>query len=555
MAHDPLPLLLSSYERYGPIFSLRLFYARIVFMLGPEANHYVTVSHPENFHWREGSFGDLIPLLGDGLLTIDGDYHDRARRIMMPAFHREQIEAAVEAMARRGRGRARRRCGRARSSTSTTGCATWRCGSRCGRCSASTPTTAGTARRPPSTSSARSRFYGTDYHLRLRRGRGSPWRRMMTLARGARRDRLRRDRPAPRAARPRAPRHPQPPARAPGRGRLAALRRGGPRPGDDPDVRRPRHLDLDPLVPALRARPQPARARARCRTSRTRCWAASRRRRSSSSASCPTSRWSLDEMLRLYPPAWIGPRRAVRDFEFAGCDGPGRRLRQLLLLGQPPPARGLPRARGVHPRALRARAQGGAARAAPTSRSAAARGSASASASARPRSSWWRRCCSSGCGSSCCPGRTMTIRQMPTLSPEGGLAMRVRERELPEPLGVAGESAIGTRTPRRRRGVGALPGRVGEAVRIPNFAFGGLRGRRSAGFGCVYAPNLATVGRVGRDANAGGRPPPSRASARTRPPTQPTRLCAPPSLRVRREIHATAPCYRYLPILELSTQQ
>jgi hypothetical protein len=29
----------------------------------------------------------------------------------------------------------------------------------------------------------------------------------------------------------------------------------------------------------------------------------------------------------------------------------------------------------------------------------------------------------------------MTIRQMPTLSPEGGLEMRVRERELPEPLG------------------------------------------------------------------------------------------------------------------------
>ena len=68
-------------------------------MLGPEANHYVTVSHPQNFLWREGSFGDLIPLLGDGLLTIDGAYHDRARRIMMPAFHRERIEASISTMA------------------------------------------------------------------------------------------------------------------------------------------------------------------------------------------------------------------------------------------------------------------------------------------------------------------------------------------------------------------------------------------------------------------------------------------------------------------------
>ena len=48
-------------------------------MLGPEANHYVTVSHAPNFLWRDGGFGELEPLLGDGLLTIDGAYHRRAR--------------------------------------------------------------------------------------------------------------------------------------------------------------------------------------------------------------------------------------------------------------------------------------------------------------------------------------------------------------------------------------------------------------------------------------------------------------------------------------------
>src|SRR6476661_3746922 len=98
VAHDPLPLLLGAYEEHGPIFSMRLLHNRVVFMLGPEANHFVTVAHPENFHWRESSFGDLIPLLGDGLLTVDEGYHDRARAIMMPAFHREQVAAATEAM-------------------------------------------------------------------------------------------------------------------------------------------------------------------------------------------------------------------------------------------------------------------------------------------------------------------------------------------------------------------------------------------------------------------------------------------------------------------------
>ena len=33
--------------------------------------------------------------MGDGLLTIDGDFHRSSRRIMLPAFHREQLEASV----------------------------------------------------------------------------------------------------------------------------------------------------------------------------------------------------------------------------------------------------------------------------------------------------------------------------------------------------------------------------------------------------------------------------------------------------------------------------
>jgi cytochrome P450 len=95
-ANEPLPMLLDAYERFGPIFTLRLFHSNVVFMLGPAANHYVTVSHASNFLWREGHFRDLIGLMGDGLLTIDGDFHRRSRLIMLPAFHREHIAASVE---------------------------------------------------------------------------------------------------------------------------------------------------------------------------------------------------------------------------------------------------------------------------------------------------------------------------------------------------------------------------------------------------------------------------------------------------------------------------
>ena len=77
-----------------------MFHRPVVVMLGPAANHFVTVSGAENFSWREGMFGEhLIPLIGDGLITTDWEYHDRARKIMMPAFHRARMDSAVAVMA------------------------------------------------------------------------------------------------------------------------------------------------------------------------------------------------------------------------------------------------------------------------------------------------------------------------------------------------------------------------------------------------------------------------------------------------------------------------
>jgi cytochrome P450 len=80
-----LKVLLEYYERYGPVFAFRSVHRRVVAMIGAEANHFVTVSGAENFSWRKGMFGEhLTPLIGDGLITTDDEYHDRARRIMMP---------------------------------------------------------------------------------------------------------------------------------------------------------------------------------------------------------------------------------------------------------------------------------------------------------------------------------------------------------------------------------------------------------------------------------------------------------------------------------------
>jgi cytochrome P450 len=95
---DPLPMLLEAYERYGPVFTQRVFHNNVVFALGPEANHHMLVSNAQNFSWRHGHLGDLMPLLGDGLLTIDGEFHRKSRKIMLPAFHKDRVAAWDEVM-------------------------------------------------------------------------------------------------------------------------------------------------------------------------------------------------------------------------------------------------------------------------------------------------------------------------------------------------------------------------------------------------------------------------------------------------------------------------
>jgi cytochrome P450 len=95
---DPLTPLLAAYEQHGPVFTQRLFHQNIVFVLGPEANHHLLVSNAANYSWRDGHYGDLMPLLGDGMLAIDGAFHRLTRKAMLPMFHRERIARSQELM-------------------------------------------------------------------------------------------------------------------------------------------------------------------------------------------------------------------------------------------------------------------------------------------------------------------------------------------------------------------------------------------------------------------------------------------------------------------------
>ncbi len=58
----------------------------------PEFIREILVNQPQNFI-KERTQRRMKILLGEGLITSDGEVHKRQRRIAAPAFHRQRIQA------------------------------------------------------------------------------------------------------------------------------------------------------------------------------------------------------------------------------------------------------------------------------------------------------------------------------------------------------------------------------------------------------------------------------------------------------------------------------
>jgi retinoid hydroxylase len=426
IAHDPLPILLSAYEEHGPIFSLRLLHTKVIFMLGPEANHFITVAHPENFHWRESSFGDLIPLLGDGLLTIDEDYHDRARAIMLPAFHREQLDAMVDAMVVEADAAiAGLQVGNAVDLYDWMRNLAMRIAMRA--LLGLDPDEAGKGAAAAEHFERALGFYGIDYPLRLLRGPGSPWRKMNASRQVL--DEIVFGEITQRRANP---------DQAQGRDILSLLIGARGEEGEaftDREVRDQvmtlmfagHDTSTSTLTFMMHELARHPDVLARLCEEQDRVLNGAVPTADQLEKELPYLDMVLDEVLRLYPPAWIGPRRAVRDFEFGGytvpkgayvnyCSWASHRIPEVF--SDPEafiPERFERERKAALPRGAYVPFGGGR-----------------------------RICIGKRFGQTevklvatmllqqlrldAMPGRTMTIRQMPTLSPKGGLEMRVLSR-------------------------------------------------------------------------------------------------------------------------------
>jgi cytochrome P450 len=84
-------------RRYGPLSSFRILHKRIYFLNDPNLIEQVLVIRQHEFVRDSGATVGR-ELVGDALLTREEPLHKERRRILQPAFHRDQVASYAEAM-------------------------------------------------------------------------------------------------------------------------------------------------------------------------------------------------------------------------------------------------------------------------------------------------------------------------------------------------------------------------------------------------------------------------------------------------------------------------
>lgn len=96
---NPIPYHKRYFDKFGDSFSIKIGFSKyIILSRDNEVAHYILQKNHKNYHKSKFQSVYLSKYLGKGLLTVDGDFWLKQRRLIQPAFHKQKMNQLVENM-------------------------------------------------------------------------------------------------------------------------------------------------------------------------------------------------------------------------------------------------------------------------------------------------------------------------------------------------------------------------------------------------------------------------------------------------------------------------
>lgn len=96
---NPIPFHKKYFDKLGDSFSIRIGFSKyIILSRDNEIAQYILVKNQKNYHKSKFQSVYLSKYLGKGLLTSDGDFWLKQRRLIQPAFHKQKMNQLVDNM-------------------------------------------------------------------------------------------------------------------------------------------------------------------------------------------------------------------------------------------------------------------------------------------------------------------------------------------------------------------------------------------------------------------------------------------------------------------------
>ena len=96
---NPIPFHKRYFDKFGDSFSLKIGISKyIILSRDNEIAQHILQKNQKNYHKSKFQSVYLSKYLGHGLLTVDGDFWLKQRRLIQPAFHKQKMNQLVENM-------------------------------------------------------------------------------------------------------------------------------------------------------------------------------------------------------------------------------------------------------------------------------------------------------------------------------------------------------------------------------------------------------------------------------------------------------------------------